>query len=175
MRIGVFASASMNQYEDNVKELGRALGHAGHSLVYGGCAFGLMDAVAAGFAEAGAEMLAAVPKVFETAPVHKACSQVVITENLTDRKEWMIDHSDAFLILPGGIGTMDELFTVLAQKTIGQHAKPVILYAPDQYYDGLMTVLEEMHQHGAIPDPIEGFLVYCHTKEEVLLNLGSGK
>jgi|GEM_PF-161446 len=134
---------------DKVTALSEYLGSCGCSLVFGGFANGLMDAAANGFARAGAEITGVVPESLSSVRnVHHACTNVIRTDGLADRKAKMLEISDAFVAVPGGTGTLDELFSVLALKGVGELDKPVVLYNPDGFYDPLLSWLDELTRKG---------------------------
>lgn len=171
MNIAAFAASSiMEVYSEPVRQVGEILGGNGHTLIFGGCDFGLMHEIAEGFARAGAEITGVVPGFFGERPVHPGCGSVIKTVDLTDRKEKMIELADAFLILPGGIGTLDELFTVLAKRTVGQCTKPVLVFNPDGYYDAFLQALDGMHQAGAIRNA-SAELVHCFQEPEQVIEV----
>ncbi len=175
MRICVFASANRvdRVYLDGAEELGYALGRAGHGLVFGGYADGLMKAVADGFARAGAEITGVVTDLFEdTNEKHALLTRVVRTDSLAARKAEMVRLSDAFIALPGGVGTLDELFTVLCLKSCGQVPGPVIFYSLASFWDTQLRVLEEMRAKGFIREDMKGAYAAASTPDEVLALLG---
>ena len=138
------SSSTLDQkYLDLATDLGKALGPRGHTLVSGGGCVGMMGAVADGARAGGAHTLGVMPQVLvdrEVADVH--ADELMITEGMADRKTTMIDKSDAFLTLPGGLGTLDELFEVWTTATLGLHRKPVVLLDLDGFYRGLVEWLD---------------------------------
>ena len=171
MRICVFASANRvdRVYLDGAEELGYALGRAGHGLVFGGYADGLMKAVADGFARAGAEITGVVTDLFEdTNQKFALLTRVIRTDSLAARKAEMIRLSDAFIALPGGVGTLDELFTVLCLKSCGQIPGPVIFYSLAWFWDTQLRVLEEMRAKGLVRENKKGAYSATSTPEQVL-------
>ena len=170
MNICVFASANAvaEAYLAGAEELGFSLGREGHALVFGGYADGLMKACADGFARAGAEIVGVVTDLFEeTNQKHPGLTRVVPTRDLSERKAEMIRLSDAFIALPGGVGTLDELFTVLSLKSCGQIPGPVILYNLEGYWDSTLHVLEEMRLKGFIREDMRGACQAAATADEV--------
>ncbi|MGN0709696.1 MAG: TIGR00730 family Rossman fold protein [Anaerovoracaceae bacterium] len=151
MRICVFgASADVDEkYKKAVRALARRLGEKGCSMVFGGFRAGLMAASAEGFRDAGAEITGVTPAILESSrDVFPGCTEVIKTGSLSERKDRMIEMADAFLVLPGGIGTLDELFQVLAMNVIGESAKPVIIYNFEGFYDGIISALDGMWDEG---------------------------
>lgn len=147
--IGVFCAASDHlepAYYDEAFALGRWIGNNGLSLIYGGADSGLMEAVARGVHEGGGHIVGVVPRILEERRRESSyIDELVRCEDLTERKAIMQERSDAFLALPGGIGTLDELFTVMASASIGYHAKPVILYNVSGFWDELLAWLERLN------------------------------
>ncbi len=172
MNICVFCSCSNvgDPYESSVRELGRTLGAAGNTLVYGGFAEGLMGAIADGFADAGAPVVGVVPRDLAEAGrvVHPACREVCQTRGLTDRKSEMIVRSDAFVVAPGGVGTLDELFSVLGMVITHELAAPVVIYNAGGFYDKLRELLSDMEDTGFIRSTLAEALLWASTPEEAL-------
>ena len=154
MKIAVFCSAN-NQIDPDFFELTRVmglrLGAAGHTLVYGGCNLGLMGCLARAWKDAGGRTVGVIPRSF----THdgKLCDfldEVHYTQNLSDRKDLMLSLADAVVALPGGIGTLDEVFTVAAPATCGFHHKRVILYNVKGFWNSLLALLDDLQNHGMI-------------------------
>jgi uncharacterized protein (TIGR00730 family) len=125
------------------EETGRELARRGHTLVSGGGCVGMMGAVADGARAAGAHTIGIIPQTLvdrEVADRH--ADELVITDGLASRKITMIEKSDGFLTLPGGLGTLDELFEVWTTAAIGVHRKPVALVDQGGFYAGLVAWLD---------------------------------
>lgn len=170
MKICVFASSSPvdKLYFDEVKKLGRMLSKNNNSLVFGGYNAGLMGAAADGFAENGAEIIGVVPKVFgNTQTTHPKCTSLISTEDLAGRKTEMEKISDAFIAVPGGIGTFDELFDVVALKQIGIVRKPIILFNIDGFYNNLHKSVCEMHEKHFVKTKPDRLLFISSSAEEI--------
>ncbi|MGY0230473.1 LOG family protein [Longispora urticae] len=124
-------------------ETGAALARAGHVLVSGGGRVGMMGAVATGARAAGGHTVGIIPRQLQSLEVSDVdADELVVTETMADRKTEMIDRSDAFLVLPGGLGTLDELFEVWTTAGLGLHPKPIILVNAGGFYDGLLAWLD---------------------------------
>jgi uncharacterized protein (TIGR00730 family) len=141
----VFCASSVT-LDERWLELARAIGAglaaAGHSLVSGGGRVGMMGTVAAGARAAGAHTLGVIPESMVGWEVADTASdELVVTADMAARKTVMMARSDAFLVLPGGIGTLDELFEVWTTASLGLHAKPVVLLDLDGFYGGLLDWL----------------------------------
>ena len=124
------ASESIDRiYIDRVEELGLALANEGHTMIFGGGASGLMGAAARGMQKGKGKIIGVIPHfIHEFEPVYDGCTELIHTETMAERKDEMEGLADAFIIVPGGIGTFDELFQILTLKVLKQHDKPIILY-----------------------------------------------
>lgn len=171
MKIGVFCSANNNieeLYFEKTKEFGQWMGENGHTLVFGGCNVGLMDCVAKAVKEAGGRNIGVVPTLVEKNGKRSDILDVEInTANLSDRKDMLLLHSDIIVALPGGIGTLDEIFTVAASHTIGYHSKKVVLYNINHFYDSLIALLDDMASRNMIRGNIKDFILCANTFEEL--------
>jgi uncharacterized protein (TIGR00730 family) len=124
------------------REVGHWLGEQGARLVYGGGHHGLMGAVADAALAAGAHVTGVIPQALvEMEAAHHGCSELHVVANMHERKRLMAERADAFLALPGGIGTFEELFEVWAWRQLGYHDKPIGLLNAGGYYDDLLGFL----------------------------------
>ena len=129
-------------FADTARQVGEWIGHHGGQLVYGGGHNGLMGIVADATLAAGGRVVGIIPKALvEREFAHKGCSELHVVETMHERKRMMAERADAFLALPGGIGTLEEFFEVWTWRQLGYHDKPVGLLNVDGYYDGLMTFM----------------------------------
>lgn len=132
MKVGVFCSSSDKvspMFLSEIELLGEALAQDGHSIVYGGATPGCMGALARGVVRAKGRLIGVVPEMdFMQKIVEPALNEIHKVKNLSDRKGVMIKLSDAFVVYPGGLGTLDEAFEALALKSLGPLQKPVIFY-----------------------------------------------
>ena len=139
MTICVFCSANEQMAPacfDAARELGAWSASCGHAIVFGGHDAGLMHAVSQAAREAGGRVIGVVPRRISQMGKASVWMDVEIAcEDLTDRKQEMMCRSDAFVVLPGGLGTLDELFTVAAMHTLGYHRKPIVLWNIGGYWD----------------------------------------
>lgn len=169
--VGVFCAASDKLdavYYDMAAEFGRWLGEHGLTLVYGGADSGLMEAVAGGAKAAGGRVVGVVPRILEVRRrVSMHVDEIVHCNDLNDRKAIMTERSDILVALPGGIGTLDEVFTVMAASSIGYHDKRVVLFALDGFWDGLVRVLQELDCKHFINVPLERYLAVARSWEEL--------
>ena len=147
MKIVVYCSSQEGlekKYQQLARDLGTWIGQHGHTLVYGGSNAGLMHITAAAVHEAGGHIVGVIPEMFRHR-IDPVCDEVVYTANLGDRKQYMIEHGDAFVIMPGGIGTLDEWMSTLAVMTIGNDdPRPIIVANLDGLYDATIRQLADM-------------------------------
>lgn len=138
----VFCGASghvSDVYRTMAVQTGRLLAEAGLELVYGGGKVGLMGLVADGALKAGGRVVGIIPDYLQSLEIdHPGLSELVVVDDLMTRKRLMMQRSDAFAVLPGGFGTLDELFEVLTWKQLGQSPKPVVLVNTGGYYTPLV-------------------------------------
>ena len=154
MKLCVFCSANQQidpEFFQMTEELGRWAAENGHSIVYGGVNMGLMECVAKATKEAGGMTIGVVPTIIEkTGRLSDYVDVELRCDNLSDRKQLMEDHSDVFIALPGGLGTLDEIFTIVAAATIGYHQKQVILYNMKGFWDSLIALLDDLQAKGVV-------------------------
>jgi uncharacterized protein (TIGR00730 family) len=143
--ICVFCASSSTleqRWLDLATDTGRELAARGHTLVSGGGCVGMMGAVADGARAGGAHTLGVIPQsLVDLEVADTAADELIVTDDMGSRKDLMIDKSDAFITLPGGLGTLDELFEVWTTATLGLHRKPIVLIDTDGFYAGLMAWL----------------------------------
>ena len=154
MKIAIFCSANNNidtDYFALTEELGKWMAENGHTLVFGGCNIGLMDCIGKAVRANGGRTIGVVPSLVEKGGKKFADLDVEIPcDNLSDRKDIMLMQSDVVVALPGGIGSLDEIFTVAASHTIGYHHKMVILYNMKGFWNTTIAMLDDMQQRGMI-------------------------
>jgi uncharacterized protein (TIGR00730 family) len=140
------SSSTLDQkWLDLATRTGTELAARGHTLVSGGGCVGMMGAVADGTRAAGGHTLGVIPQSLVDLEVADTDSdELIVTTDMGARKNLMIERSDAFITLPGGLGTLDELFEVWTTATLDLHRKPIILLDPDGFYDGLLAWLTQL-------------------------------
>ncbi len=152
MKICVYCSSSKNldeRYYDLGFRFGRSLARRGHELIYGGYGSGIMGEVARGVAQLGGRITAVVPAVFDRPEfVYEGCQTVVKTVDLRERKATMERLSDGFAVLPGGIGTLDELFEVCCLRALGELRKPLGILNAFGFYDPLAEMIRKCEDGG---------------------------
>lgn len=171
MKICVFCSANSNiepVYFEKTRELGEWCAKNGHSIVFGGCDMGLMECVAEAAYSNGGMTIGVVPsKIEENGHVSPHLSVEIPCDNLSDRKDLLLLKSDIVIALPGGIGTLDEIFTVAASATIGYHRKKVILYNINGFWNSLIAMLDDLQQKGMIRGDWHRHIVVANSLEEI--------
>ncbi|MFJ4680416.1 MULTISPECIES: TIGR00730 family Rossman fold protein [unclassified Kitasatospora] len=171
-RIGVFCgsrSGSRPEYLRTARDLGAAIARRGGSLVYGAGGVGLMGAVSRAAHEAGAEVFGVIPDALhERERLDDARGEVLVVEGMHTRKALMYEMADAFVVLPGGYGTMDELMEVSTWNQLGFHWRPVALANVAGFFDPLITLLDRMVEEGFLGAEERGFIRSGRTAEECL-------
>ncbi len=122
--------------------LGRALAEAGLKLVYGGGGVGLMGACARAAHEAGGRVLGVIPDFLVSREHALETVEHVVVSNMHERKMTMFEHSDAFVVLPGGVGTLEEIVELLSWRRLGLHAKPAVFFNPDGFWQPLFDLFQ---------------------------------
>ena len=136
--------------------------------MYGGVNQGLMECLGKATKEAGGRTIGIIPMIVEKSGRMSDYVEIEIPcDNLTDRKQLMMDQSDAFIALPGGIGTMDEVFTVAASATIGYHDKPLILYNMKGFWNPLIAFLDDLKAKGMIRGNWRDIIKTADSIEEI--------
>ena len=171
MKICVFCSANQQidpEFFTMTEELGTWAAKNGHSIVYGGVNQGLMECLGKATKEAGGRTIGIIPMIVEKSGRMSDYVDIEIPcDNLTDRKQLMMDQSDVFIALPGGIGTLDELFTVAASATIGYHDKPLILYNMKGFWNPLIAFLDDLKAEGMIRGNWRDIIKTADSIEEI--------
>jgi uncharacterized protein (TIGR00730 family) len=168
------ASPSDPRYINVAREVGGALAVRGIGVVYGGGRLGLMGAVADAALKAGGEVIGIIPKALVGLEVaHKGLSQLHVVDTMHQRKQAFTDLSDGFLTLPGGTGTMDELWEALSWAQLGYHSKPVGLLNVAGYYDGIITYWEMMQDVGFLRPQHRDLLISGNNLIDLLAEMSA--
>lgn len=170
--IAVFCGSNEG-YDESYREiaynLGAFLAEKNIRLVYGGAKIGLMGAVAEGALNKGGEVVGVMPEFLQTEEVvHTGLTELVLVKTMHDRKMKMHDLSDGVVVLPGGWGTMDEMFEMLTWGQLGLHQKPVALINTNGFYDGLQVMMSMMVQEGFLDECTREILLIGTDIEDVL-------
>ncbi len=152
--------------------MGRALAERGIGVVYGGGKLGLMGAVADAALEAGGDVIGVIPQALVDAEVaHRGCTALHVVANMHERKAAFTDMSDGFVTLPGGVGTMDELWEAVSWAQLGYHDKPVGLLNVAGFYDGLIAFNRHMIDIGFVRAQHAGILIVDDTLDGLLAKM----
>ena len=171
MKICVFCSANQQidpAFFTMTEELGKWAAENSHTIVYGGVNQGLMECIAKSTKEAGGHTIGIVPMIVEqSGRISDYVDVDIPCDNLSDRKQLMMDQSDVFIALPGGIGTIDEIFTVASSATIGYHHKKVILYNMKGFWNSLIALLDDLQSKGMIRGDWQQYIKTADSIEEI--------
>ncbi len=160
------------EHREAARRLGGTFAEAGLSVVYGGGRVGLMGAVADGAIDAGGHVVGIIPEHLMRAEVgHGRVSELHVVASMHVRKQMMFDRADAFVVLPGGPGTLDEMFEILTWRQLGLHDKPLVLANLGGYWNGLVGLIDGIiEQHYARPS-FRDFYTVVDRAEDVLPTL----
>ena len=162
-------------FAEAATELGTSLALAGLRLVYGAGDVGLMGAVAAAAQDAGGDTFGVIPEHLERREVgRRGISPYVVTETMHERKKVMFMNAGAIVTLPGGPGSLDELFEVLTWRQLGLHSKPAFLLNVDGYWDPLLALLDHIIAQGFADASFRDYLDVCDTVPELMDGLRDG-
>ncbi len=162
------------RYIELAREVGTALAAAGIGIVYGGGRLGLMGALAASGLLAGGEVIGVIPRALVSDEVaNYDCTDLHIVETMHDRKALFTSLVDGFLVLPGGVGTMDELWEAVSWAQLGYHAKPVGLLNALGYFDHLMTFVRHMVDVGFVRPAHQGLIMAEHELDLLLQRMAA--
>lgn len=169
--IGVFCAASDNllpAFYDEAEQVGRRLGEQGKTVIYGGAACGMMECVARGVKQGGGRLVGIVPRILEQAG--RACTlldEKVLCRDLNDRKAILVERSELLVALPGGVGTLDEIFTVASAHSIGYHTKRVVLYNASGFWDDLVALLQGLQAQHFLRCPADTYVTTVRSLDEL--------
>ncbi len=173
MRFCIYGAAS-NKIDDQYilagEALGKAMAKAGHGMVFGGGASGMMGAAARGMTAGGAsEIIGIAPSFFDVDGVlYPGCTEMIYTETMRERKQKMEEMADGFIIAPGGVGTMDEFFETLTFKSLGLHDKPIGVLNVDHFYDDLEKLIGKMAGGNFLRQGIQEMFFIGEEPEELV-------
>lgn len=151
-----------------VQELGTWIGSSGNALVYGGSKSGLMGAIADSVLEAGGEVTGVEPQFFiENEFQHDGLTKLIVTKDMSERKNKMIELGDAFIAFPGGTGTLEEITEVMSKVSLKQLDAPCILYNLNGYYDSLKEFMNHMIEKGLSSAKRQKGIFFADNLEEI--------
>lgn len=171
-RICVYCGSSAgnsSEYALAADALGKTMVKRGYDLVYGGASIGLMGELADTVLDAGGEAIGVMPSILaEKEIAHPNLTKLHVTASMHDRKSVMADLSDAFIALPGGLGTLEELFEIWTWGQLGFHEKPIALFNIDGYFDGILTFLDHAVIEGFIKGPHRDMLIESDSPDDLI-------
>ncbi|MEV7504702.1 TIGR00730 family Rossman fold protein [Streptomyces sp. NPDC093018] len=172
MRVTVYAGSSVGNRPVFAQEAGRfaaRLAQSGCDIVYGGGSVGLMGVVADAALAHGGKVIGVIPRSLVDAEVaHTSLSELHVVESMRERKAMMERLGDCFVALPGGIGTLEELFEVWASLVLGHHRKPVMLLNTEDYWNRLLSLAVKSANYGFMSVEESRSLIPVHSADEVL-------
>ena len=172
MNICVFCSANENidpEFFTMTSQLGEWIGRNGHALVYGGCDMGLMECVAKAVRKSGGKVIGVIPSRLEQGGhASKYIDERITCDTLGERKKLMLENSDAIVALPGGIGTLDEIFTVASEGTLSYHDKRVIVYNMKGFWNGLQSLLNSLQKRGLMRGDYHPRICFANSLDELV-------
>lgn len=176
-RITVFCGSSFGTdaiYKQQATLLGQTLAKQNITLVYGGAKVGLMGAVADGVLEEGGEVIGVLPVFLQSKEIaHLGLTELIVVESMHERKTKMNDLCDGVIALPGGFGTIEELFEMLTWAQLGLHKKPIAILNINGYYDSLITFIQTMVQNGLLKEVNQKMLLVSDNIENLLFQMSN--
>lgn len=171
-RITVFCGSSFGTeeiYKEQATLLGKTLAKQNIELVYGGANVGLMGAVADGVLNAGGKAIGVLPNFLRSKEIaHLGLTELILVESMHERKAKMNDLCDGVITLPGGFGTMEELFEMLTWAQLGLHKKPIAVLNINGFYDALIALTEVMVEKGLLKDVNQKMLLVSDNIDDLL-------
>lgn len=159
-------------YEQTARELGKALVKAGLGLVYGGASIGCMGAVADGVIENNGVAVGVIPEFMLSHEVaHENLARLHLTDTMHTRKALMAEYASAFVTLPGGFGTLEEIMEIATWRQLFQHEKPMIIFNVNGFYDKLLEHLQHTAEQGFMKAEDLTRLIVCNNVDEVIATL----
>ena len=168
------ASPEDTRYLDLARDVGAGLAERGIGVVYGGGRLGLMGAVASGALDAGGEVIGVIPEALANSEVaNHDCTELHTVSGMHERKQTFTDLSDGFVTLPGGVGTMDELWEAVSWAQLGYHSDPVGLLNAFGFYDHLIAFNRHMGEVGFVRPAHQRIILAAETLSELLDKMAS--
>lgn len=169
MNICLYGSGSRKTgeiYTNEVYKLGAEIAKRGHTLVFGGGNTGMMGACAKGVHDNNGKSIGIAPEwIGNFEPLCEECNEFIYVDSMDERKKKFLENSDAFIISPGGIGTLDEFFEIITLKKLKQHSKPIIVFNINHFYDTMIKMIDEMGEKGFLYKQEELFKIFCSIDE----------
>ena len=156
-------------FAQHTEELGRRIAAKGLKLIYGGGSTGLMGLIADNVLAGGGAVVGIIPKILvEWEHQHRGLSELEVVSDMHTRKKMMYERCDAAIVLPGGFGTLDELFEMLTWNQLKIHSKKIYVLNTAGFYDHLHRHLRQLEEHGFLYDRLEDRIQFCSTPSEIL-------
>ncbi len=153
-------------------KFGRICADNNIGIVYGGANIGIMGEIASSALDAGGHVTGVLPRFwYKSSLMHEGLSELIITESMHERKQAMYELSDAFVALPGGIGTLEELVEMMTWSQLGHHTKPIIMVNIDRFWQPLIFLLEHMEQDEFIRDGLKVAYEVADNVDDILPKL----
>ncbi|MEK5788571.1 TIGR00730 family Rossman fold protein [Acinetobacter johnsonii] len=164
-------------YQEKAIALAQGLAKQGFGLVYGGASIGLMGQVADAMISHGGEAVGVIPEfMLDYEIAHHQLTELHVVQTMHERKALMAERASAFIALPGGLGTFEEILEVATWGQLNQHQKPMMIYNVNGFYDALITQLDHAVEEGFLPPQHRAKLIVCNHAEQIysaIANLGS--
>jgi uncharacterized protein (TIGR00730 family) len=157
------------RYVDSARELGDKIAREAWILVYGGNNIGCMGVMADAARAAGGKVIGITPQLMVDKGIgDEKCDELIVTEGMRERKGLMEQRGDAFVVLPGGIGTLEEVFEILVGKSLGYHSKPIVLVNVRNFFGPLLSMLEHGMKEGFIKEKVKELIFVAANVSEVV-------
>lgn len=155
-------------YRDTAIELAQHIANQGFGIVYGGASIGLMGQVADTVLEHGGEVVGVIPEfMLDYEIAHQKLTELHIVETMHERKALMAERANAFIALPGGLGTFEEILEIATWGQLNQHQKPIIIYNVNHFYDALIAQLDHAVEEGFLPPQHRAKVIICQSLDEI--------
>lgn len=172
MRITVFLGSRLPDnpiFKEAIVNFGKAIANDSHTLVYGGARSGTMGLLADTCLEHGAEVIGVMPEVLSSKEmIHPHLNELILVENMAKRKELLESMGDIFIAMPGGAGTMDEIFEVITNKQIGLHNKPTCFININGFYNGIKQYLDDAVSNGFMSDDVYHSIYFFNSLKQLI-------
>lgn len=156
-------------YKEKAIDLAESIAHKGFGIVYGGASIGLMGQVADSVIDAGGEVVGVIPEfMLDYEIAHSKLTELHVVATMHERKAMMAERASAFVALPGGLGTFEEILEIATWGQLNQHQKPMIIYNVNGFYDALIAQLDHAVQEGFLPPQHRAKVIVCRHADQIL-------
>lgn len=177
-RIGIFCGSSFGAsdcYKNEARLLAECIAGKDMEIVYGGADAGLMGVIADSALAAGGRVIGVIPEYIDKRVGHKGLTSKFVVDSMHERKHKMYELSDAFIALPGGFGTFEEIFEIITWAQLGMHKKPFALFNINGYFDGLNAFLENSVKEGFINSIHKEMVIIEDKRDNLLTRIGEAR